>query len=119
MDLIKFIPFSFFVIVPFAEFLFPAWLVIFPNSIPSQFLDKADREKKFKQLKDKQKDAAEKLLYIWPNYLSKLAKDPLVTDKDKVAIKELAAAIRGEKALPTDLLQYRQLFQKYGQFKDF
>jgi len=47
MDLIKFIPFSFFVVVPFAEFLFPAWLVIFPNSIPSQFLDKNDREKKF------------------------------------------------------------------------
>ena len=43
-------------------------------------------------MKDKQKDAAEKLLYIWPNYLSKLAKDPLVPDKDKPAIKELAAA---------------------------
>jgi len=47
MDLIKFIPFSFFVIVPFAEFLFPAWLIIFPNSIPSQFLEKSAREKKF------------------------------------------------------------------------
>lgn len=110
MDLIKFIPFSFFVVVPFAELLFPAWLVIFPNSIPSQFLDKNDREKKFQLLKDKQKDAAEKLLYIWPNYLTKLAKDPLVPDQDKAKIKELAAAIKGEKALPTDLLQYRNIF---------
>ena len=55
-------------------------------------------------MKEKQRDAAEKLLYIWPNYLSRLAKDPIVPDKDKAAIKELAAAIKGEKALPTDLL---------------
>jgi hypothetical protein len=49
-------------------------------------------------------------LYIWPNYLTKLAKDPLVPDQDKAKIKELAAAIKGEKALPTDLLQYRNIF---------
>jgi hypothetical protein len=34
-DLIKFIPFSFFLIVPGAELLLPAWIIIFPNSIPS------------------------------------------------------------------------------------
>lgn len=34
-DFLKFIPFSIFMIVPGAELLLPAWLVIFPNSIPS------------------------------------------------------------------------------------
>jgi hypothetical protein len=34
-DFIKFIPFSIFIIVPGAELLLPAWLVVFPNSIPS------------------------------------------------------------------------------------
>ena len=34
-DFIKFIPFSFFIIVPGLELLLPAWLMIFPNSIPS------------------------------------------------------------------------------------
>lgn len=34
-DFIKFIPFSFFIIIPGLEFLLPAWLVIFPNAIPS------------------------------------------------------------------------------------
>lgn len=34
-DFIKFIPFSVFIIVPGAELLLPAWLVVFPNSIPS------------------------------------------------------------------------------------
>lgn len=37
-DFIKFIPFSVFMIVPGAELFLPAWLVIFPNSIPSQFI---------------------------------------------------------------------------------
>jgi len=37
-DFVKFIPFSLFIIIPGAELLLPAWLVVFPNSIPSQFL---------------------------------------------------------------------------------
>jgi hypothetical protein len=44
-DFIKFIPFSVFIIVPGAELLLPAWLVIFPNSIPSQFLSDDARKK--------------------------------------------------------------------------
>jgi LETM1 and EF-hand domain-containing protein 1, mitochondrial len=34
-DLIKMIPFSFFIVVPGAEALLPAYLKIFPNSLPS------------------------------------------------------------------------------------
>ena len=34
-DFIKFIPFSLFIIIPGAELLLPAWVVVFPNSIPS------------------------------------------------------------------------------------
>jgi LETM1 and EF-hand domain-containing protein 1 len=36
-DLLKFIPFSLFIIVPGLEMILPAWLVVFPKSIPSQF----------------------------------------------------------------------------------
>lgn len=36
-DFIKFIPFSMFILIPGAELLLPAWLMVFPNSIPSQF----------------------------------------------------------------------------------
>lgn len=36
-DVYKFIPFSIFIIIPGLEVLLPAWLVIFPNAIPSQF----------------------------------------------------------------------------------
>jgi len=34
-DLIKFVPFSFFLIIPGAELLLPPWILIFPNSVPS------------------------------------------------------------------------------------
>ena len=34
-DYLKFIPFSLFLIIPGAELLLPAWIMVFPNSIPS------------------------------------------------------------------------------------
>lgn len=49
-DFIKFIPFSFFMIVPGAELVLPVWLVIFPNSIPSQFLSDDDQRKAFLEM---------------------------------------------------------------------
>jgi LETM1 and EF-hand domain-containing protein 1 len=36
-DLLKIIPFSFFVIVPMAELLLPFYLLLFPNAMPSQY----------------------------------------------------------------------------------
>lgn len=36
-DMLKLIPFSFFIIIPFAEFLLPVFLKIYPNLLPSTF----------------------------------------------------------------------------------
>ncbi|SBS81246.1 LETM1-like protein, putative [Plasmodium ovale] len=41
-DMFKLIPFSFFVIVPFAEFLLPLFLKIYPNLLPSTFKNNDD-----------------------------------------------------------------------------
>lgn len=49
-DVIKFIPFSIFLIIPGAEALLPAWIVIFPNAIPSQFLSDEKRYKRFNEM---------------------------------------------------------------------
>jgi len=46
-DVIKFIPFSFFILIPGAEILLPPFLMVFPNSVPSQFMSKEARNKKF------------------------------------------------------------------------
>lgn len=47
IDVIKFIPFSFFILIPGAELLLPPFLMVFPNSIPSQFMSEEARAKKF------------------------------------------------------------------------
>lgn len=50
MDLVKFLPYSLFLTVPFMELLLPPYLLLFPNSLPSQFLTEknvGDRNNKF------------------------------------------------------------------------
>ena len=86
-DFIKFIPFSIFIIVPGAELLLPAWLMVFPNSIPSQFLSDDARYKQFKVMTERRNNAAEKLLYILPKYLYNLEKDASVEKEDKDQVK--------------------------------
>jgi len=71
-DFIKFIPFSLFIIIPGAELLLPAWLVVFPNSIPSQFLSNEARIQQLRKMNERRTIAAEKLLYILPRYLYSL-----------------------------------------------
>lgn len=44
-DVMKMIPFSFFLIIPGMELALPAYLKIFPNSLPSQFESDSDRQK--------------------------------------------------------------------------
>lgn len=118
-DFIKFIPFSVFIIVPGAELLLPAWLMIFPNSIPSQFLSDDARKKQFNMQMEKRSAAAEKLKYILPKYVYDLEKDPNVAEGDKKRLRELKHAFRSKNLLPTDLLQFRDLFTKYIQLKHF
>jgi hypothetical protein len=49
--------------------------MIFPNSIPSQFLSPEARIKKLKEMHERRDLAADKLLYILPKYLYDLEKD--------------------------------------------
>lgn len=118
-DFVKFVPFSLFLLIPGGELLLPAWVVIFPNSVPSQFVGEEERIKKFAQLKDRQEDAAEKLLYILPNYLAKLISHEELDDMCKENVKNLRTLLKQDKFLPTDLLEYRTLFTRYGKFRMF
>eukprot|EP00658_Telonema_sp_P-2_P052960 TRINITY_DN4131_c0_g1_i3.p1 TRINITY_DN4131_c0_g1~~TRINITY_DN4131_c0_g1_i3.p1 ORF type:complete len:577 (+),score=152.74 TRINITY_DN4131_c0_g1_i3:245-1975(+) len=47
-DLLRLIPFSFFILIPFMELLLPVALKIFPNLIPSTFETANQREKNYK-----------------------------------------------------------------------
>jgi LETM1 and EF-hand domain-containing protein 1 len=116
-DLFKFIPFSIFIIIPGLELLLPAWLVIFPNAIPSQFQSDSAKQKKLDELVKKQQASSEKLMKIFPQRISDLLKDRDVLPEDKEKLLKLKSLLKDPEVLTTDLLEYRELFAKYLTFR--
>ena len=110
-DVIKFIPFSFFIVIPGAEILLPPYLVIFPNSIPSQFLSAEARQKKLEQVARRRESAAKKLNIMLPNYLYELEKDSQIHELDLADIKALKADLKKTHITPIELLHYKRLFK--------
>ena len=70
-------------------------------------------------MKEVQEDAAEKLLYILPNYMAKIRDSPEVNEIHKERIQELKNLLKQDWFLPTDLLEFRTLFSLYGRFRMF
>jgi len=58
-DLIKFLPYSFFIVVPFAEFALPLYILLFPNSTPSQFYSEKTIGERTQKMILRQKEGAE------------------------------------------------------------
>jgi LETM1 and EF-hand domain-containing protein 1 len=73
--MMKFVPFSIFLIIPGLELLLPPFLVIFPNSVPSQFMSKEARVEKFKTISERRDKAAIYLNQNVPKYFYQLEKD--------------------------------------------
>ena len=119
IDVIKFIPFSFFILIPGAEILLPPFLVIFPNSVPSQFMSDEARAKKFQEIKDKREAAAKILSKRLQSFMFKLENDENIMPEDIERIKALKLALQKPKLLPTDLLQYKDIFRSYADFQYF
>lgn len=118
-DVVKFIPFSVFILIPGLELLLPAWLMIFPNAIPSQFQSPASRQKQITKLIANRNTAAEKLLYKYPKYLKKLSKTKILPEDEREQAKEILKIIEKEGVTYTQLLQYKHIFTKYADFKHF
>ena len=70
-------------------------------------------------MKEVQEDAAEKLLYILPNYMAKIRDSPEVSEEHIGRIQELKNLLKQEWFLPTDLLEFRTLFSRYARFRMF
>ena len=83
IDVIKFIPFSFFILIPGAEILLPPFLMVFPNSVPSQFMTKEKRAEKFIEIKERRIKAAKELKVKIPAFLNKLEKDEQIYEMDR------------------------------------
>ena len=82
LDLLKFLPFSFFLVVPFAELLLPPYLLLFPNSIPSQYTFDHKWDEYIQSLEEKQEKGHEVLVQKLKNYLVKKGAIPEVFNNE-------------------------------------
>lgn len=76
-DLIKFIPYSCFMAIPFMEAFLPIYMVLFPNSMPTQFMFESQVGKKTSELVEAQEDAYEKIIPLLPKFANVIGLDPL------------------------------------------
>ena len=71
------------------------------------------------EIKTRREKAATKLINVLPNYFYALEKDDFILPEDLNKIGKLKAALKEPYVLPTDLLQYKDIFRRYAEFKFF
>lgn len=76
-DLVKFIPYTFFIVVPGAEFLIPPYLMMFPNSTPTQFIKANSLGDRKKVLAEKQSEGYNLFVKTLPRFGNVLGIDPV------------------------------------------
>ncbi|OMJ30241.1 LETM1 domain-containing protein mdm28, mitochondrial [Smittium culicis] len=117
IDLARLVPFSLFVIIPFAELLLPFALKIFPNLLPSTYEEKANVEKKRLSI---QKTRAEVSRYLRDTIKEGMEQKKMVLleSEDKAAttkiekVESLLSSIRssGEKVHTEEIVQLVSIF---------
>ncbi|VIO88155.1 Calcium-binding mitochondrial protein Anon-60Da, putative [Brugia malayi] len=115
-DVLRLIPFSAFVIVPFMEFTLPFFLKLFPNMLPSTFKDATKEEEKLRRKLTAKLETAKLLQAAMEEmalYKKKNAKDDDKTASIAVEFAEFIKKVRSEGSYVTnkDLLKYIKLFE--------
>lgn len=108
-DLARLVPFSVFVIVPFAELLLPVALKLFPNLLPSTFEGQKSREKKAAHLRNTRKQVSSFLR----NTLRETGLPVSASSIKKVDITEFFRKVRATGEAPTrdDVIKVCQTFR--------
>ncbi|GAA98194.1 uncharacterized protein L969DRAFT_45822 [Mixia osmundae IAM 14324] len=109
-DLLRLIPFSVFLIVPFMELLLPVALKLFPNMLPSTFEDKYKEEEKKRKLLKVRLEMAK--------FLQETLRETGMKSADKIRdseeFKEFFRKVRstGESPSTTDIVTVARLFEE-------
>lgn len=86
----KLMPFTFFIVVPFAEFLLPAYILLFPNAYPTHFFTPNQKKEKIKKMEKKQYDAHRVLMdYLKSSLIANSADIHDLLEKDIVKLRKL------------------------------
>lgn len=110
VDVARLIPFSMFVLVPFAELLLPVALKLFPNLLPSTYESKQDKKKKRASLIQARKLASEFMKKTMEESGLKLSKK--ISEKEKQAFVTFFDTISMGKTPDRDhLIQVARMFK--------
>ncbi|KAM0792543.1 hypothetical protein ACM66B_005211 [Microbotryomycetes sp. NB124-2] len=108
-DLLRLIPFSVFLIVPFMELLLPVALKLFPNMLPSTFTDKFKEEEKKRKLLKVRLEMAK--------FLQETIRESGITSRNKIKeseeFKEFFRKVRstGEEPTTDEIVKVAKLFE--------
>lgn len=123
-DFIKFIPYSVMIVVPGAELLFPPYVLLFPNSTPTQFIPINSRGERTEQLAKKQEEGYNLFVRSLPKFAALL-------DIDSTKLYKSLSNLQGSQGKEKDWQYYQasdieaKLFaflenpDKVGRPKDF
>ncbi|KAK6465547.1 LETM1-like protein-domain-containing protein [Scheffersomyces coipomensis] len=110
VDVIRLVPFSAFVLIPFAELLLPIALKLFPNLLPSTYESKQDRIKKRNSLSKTRVSASELIKKTMEESGLKLSKK--ITEEEKEAFVSFFDIIAlGTKPTHSHLIKVARLFK--------
>ncbi|KAH3686129.1 hypothetical protein WICPIJ_002893 [Wickerhamomyces pijperi] len=107
-DIVRLVPFSMFIIVPFAELLLPVALKLFPNLLPSTYESKADKEKKTNKLRTTRKAVSQVL-----RETIQIKPPSLITEGEKEDFKQFLKTLKIGLEQPSreQLLRVARLFK--------
>lgn len=113
-DLLRLVPFAFFVIVPFMELLLPVALKVFPNMLPSTYKDSFQREEDMKRQLQLRVSLAEFLQDTVKDIMQDTRDTEGVTEERKATASDVMhfveRAQRGEPITAEETLQIATLF---------
>ena len=112
-DLIRLVPFSIFVLVPFMELLLPVFLKLFPNMLPSTFQDSNKREQQLKRELKARLNVASFLtdtMQRMAHQRASIKGDSEVKSSAEELLRLLTAARNGERLSTKQLLSVARLF---------
>lgn len=110
VDVMRLVPFSMFLIIPFAELLLPVALKVFPNLLPSTYESKLDRKKKRAKLSKTRVSTSEYIKQTMEESGLKLSKK--ITEEEKEAFVSFFHTISmGKNPTREHLIQVARMFR--------
>lgn len=117
-DVLRLVPFAFFVLIPFMEIMIPVVLKFFPNFLPTTYSKVHQQEERMKRQLTARIDLASFLQDSMENYAQEIAKDKQKHENKNAleaqkALRLVEAAKKGWYIPTKDVLQLASLFKDY------